>query len=152
MSWKCPFSVSVVFLNFCQLYFSTASARITPVRLLRQGPIWSHNRGEGWWGSLEMSDKQHCGFGTDRLFDENRLPHTKLQPLLLRRKRWFEERIWAQYMMKPKEEISGFNFDLIRLCNKCHNYAMGSFVLDSGEQVMTTFLVGLAHLYRRLEL
>ena len=91
-----------------------------------------------------MSDKQHCGFGTDGLFDENRLPHTKLQPHLLRRKRWFEE--------IPKEEISGFNFDLICLCNKCHNYAMGSFVLDSGEQVMTTFLVGLAHLYRRLEL
>ena len=38
----------------CQSYFSTASARITPVRLLRQGPIWSHNRGEGWWGSLEI--------------------------------------------------------------------------------------------------
>ena len=54
-------------------------------------------------------------------------------------------------MMKPKEEISGFNFDLIRLCNKCHNYAMGSFVLDSGEQVMTTFLVGLAHLFGILE-
>ena len=126
MSWKCPFSVSVVFLNFCQSYFSTASARITPVRLLRQGPIWSHNRGEGWWGSLEMSDKQHCGFGTDRLFDENRLPHTKLQPLLLlRRKIWFEERIWPRYVMT----ISGFNFDLIRLCNKYCDYAMGSFVL-----------------------
>ena len=71
-----------------------------------------------------MSDKQHCGFGTDGLFGENRLPHTKLQPLLLRRKRWFEERIRAQYIMKPKEEISGFNFDLIHLCYKYHDYVM----------------------------